>query len=589
MTTESGTRLYLRLLRHVKPYWRVFLASLLGIGVVAASEVALPVAMKPFLDGTFVDKNPLAMQWMPIGIVLVFVVRGVGSFVSNYAINWVGNKVVQDLRGKMFRRILQLPTSYFDQNMTGNLISKLTFDVTQVTWAATQIINVLVKDLLIVVGLLSWLLYLNWKLTLITFLMVPPIAFVVRYFNLRLRKTSHATQEAMGNINNVLQEAIECHKVIKIHGGKEYEDRRFFEATNRFRGHQMKQTVAASLNVPITQLLVAIATAVVIYQVTLQAAADRTTVGGFVSFLGSMLLLSAPLKRLTGVSEHLQRGLAAAASVFGLIDLETERDTGTQTLGRARGEIAFDNVSLRYEGAERDALSDIDLHVQPGETIALVGQSGSGKTSIANLLPRFYQPTAGRITLDGIDLNALTLASLRANIGIVSQDVSLFNDTIAANIAYGAHGEVTQAQIDEAARAAHALDFIQAMPEGMNTLIGENGARLSGGQRQRLAIARTLLKNAPVLILDEATSALDSESERHVQAGLETLMRGRTTLVIAHRLSTIETADRIVVMEGGRILETGSHAELLARGQAYARLHAMQFGHGQAADEVSLH
>lgn len=580
MNSATSTQIYFRLLGYVKPYWRVFLASILGIAVVAASEVVLPVAMKPFLDGTFVQKDPFAMKWMPIGVVCVFVLRGFGSFIGNYSINWVGNKVVQDLRGQMFRKILQLPTTYFDNNMTGNLISKVTFDVTQVTAAATQVVNVLVKDFLIVVGLLTWLFILNWKLTLITFVMVPPIAVVVRYFNVRLRRTSHASQEAMGDINNVLQEAVECHKVIKIHGGTDHEARRFFETTNRFRGHQMKQIVAASLNVPITQLMVAIATAVVIWQVTLQAAADRTTVGGFVSFIGAMLLLSAPLKRLTGVSEHLQRGLAAATSVFGLMDQGGERDTGTVTLGRARGELNFDKVTLRYDSAERASLHEVDLMVRPGETVALVGQSGSGKTSLVNLIPRFYQPTSGRITLDSVPLDTLSLHSLRANIGIVSQEVSLFNDTIAANIAYGAPESVSQAQITEAARAAHALDFINAMPEGMNTLVGENGVRLSGGQRQRLAIARTLLKNAPVLILDEATSALDSESERFVQAGLETLMQGRTTVVIAHRLSTIEKADRIVVMEGGRVVETGTHAELLAHGRIYAKLHALQFGDG---------
>ncbi|MSQ59272.1 MAG: lipid A export permease/ATP-binding protein MsbA [Betaproteobacteria bacterium] len=573
----TSAQLYLRLLGYVKPYWVEFAASIIGIALVAASEVVLPMAIKPFLDGTFVEKDPFLMKWIPIGIVGIFFLRGIGAFVGAFASAWVGNKVVLDLRAEMFRKILRLPTGFFDNSMTGNLISKITFDVTQVTNAATQVVNVLIKDFLILFGLMAWLLYLNWKLTLITFLMVPPIAIVVRVFNVRLRNMSRRSQEAMGDINNVLQEAIECHKVVKIFGGKDYESKRFFEASNRFRGFVMKQAAAGAANVPITQILVAIATAVVIYQVTLQASADRTTVGGFVSFIGAMLLLSAPLKRLAGVSEHLQRGLAASESVFGLIDQETEQDTGTIQLGRAQGALVFENVSLQYEQTEGEALSNINLQIQPGETIALVGQSGSGKTSLANLIPRFYQPSSGRILLDGHDLGQITLSSLRANVGLVSQDVSLFNDTIAANIAYGAQAGVSEAQIIEAAEAAHAMEFIRALPEGMNTLVGENGVRLSGGQRQRLAIARTLLKNAPVLILDEATSALDTESERAVQEGLETLMQGRTTIVIAHRLSTIEKADRIVVLDQGEIVETGTHAELVAREGVYSKLQSLQF------------
>jgi ATP-binding cassette, subfamily B, bacterial MsbA len=577
MKNMTSAQLYLRLLGYVKPYWVEFLASIIGIAIVAASEVVLPIAIKPFLDGTFVQKDPFLMMWIPIGIVGIFFIRGVGAFLGAYASAWVGNKVVLDLRGEMFRKILQLPTSFFDNNMTGNLISKITFDVTQVTTAATQVVNVLVKDFLTVFGLLGWLLYLNWKLTLITFLMGPPIAVVVRIFNVRLRNMSRRGQEAMGEINNVLQEAIECHKVVKIFGGRDYESKRFFNATNRFRGFIMKQAAAGALNVPITQLLVAIATAVVIYRVTLEASADQTTVGGFVSFIGAMLLISSPIKRLAGVSEHLQRGLAASESVFALIDQDAEKDSGTIELGRAKGDVVFENVSLQYEQAEGEALRNIDLRIHPGETVALVGQSGSGKTSFANLIPRFYQPSTGRITLDGHDIDQLTLSSLRANVGIVSQDVSLFNDTIANNIAYGAQAGVSEAQIIEAAEAAHAMEFIRALPEGMKTLVGENGVRLSGGQRQRLAIARTLLKNAPVLILDEATSALDTESERAVQEGLETLMQGRTTIVIAHRLSTIEKADRIIVLDRGEIVETGTHTELVAKEGVYSNLHSLQF------------
>ncbi len=581
MKNMTSAQLYLRLLGYVKPYWLEFAASIAGIALVAASEVVLPMAIKPFLDGTFVQKDPFLMKWIPIGIVGIFFVRGVGAFVGAYASAWVGNKVVLDLRGEMFRKILRLPTGFFDNSMTGNLISKVTFDVTQVTSAATQVVNVLIKDFLTVFGLLGWLLFLNWKLTLITFLMVPPIAIVVRIFNVRLRNMSRRSQEAMGEINNVLQEAIECLKVVKIFGGKDYESKRFFDASNRFRGFLMKQAAAGAANVPITQLLVAIATAVVIYQVTLQASADHTTVGGFVSFIGAMLLLSAPIKRLAGVSEHLQRGLAASESVFGLIDQEAEEDKGTIELGRTRGDLVFENVTLKYAQAEGEALSNINLHIHPGETVALVGQSGSGKTSFANLIPRFYQPSSGRILLDGHDIDQLRLSSLRANIGIVSQDVSLFNDTIAANIAYGAQAGVSQAQIIEAAEAAHAMEFIRGLPEGMNTLVGENGVRLSGGQRQRLAIARTLLKNAPVLILDEATSALDTESERAVQEGLEMLMKGRTTIVIAHRLSTIEKAERIIVLDRGEIIETGTHAELVATEGVYSKLHRLQFSEVQ--------
>ena len=583
MQQMTSIQLYFRLLRYVKPYLGVFALSILGMLISAATEVALPVAVKPSLDGTFVDKDPFLIKWVPVALVVIYFFRGVGAYIGTYASTWVGNKVVMDLRDIMFRRMLALPLGYFHDNTSGNLISRFTFDVGQVTSAATNVVTVLIKDSVTLVGLLAYLLYLDWKLTLLSLIMVPPIALAVRYFNIRLRNVSRATQKAMGDITQVLQETVECNKVVKIFGGQKYEAKRFAETSNRLRGFNMKLTAAAAANVPIVQVLAALAAAAVVYYATVQAQSDSTTVGSFVSFLAAMLMLTGPLKRLTGVAEHLQRGLAAAESVFALIDEEPEKDEGKEELERARGDIRFERVTFRYPRAEQPALLGVTLAIRPGETVALVGSSGGGKTTFANMVPRFFHPTSGRITIDGHDLEMLSLASLRRNIALVSQEVALFNDTVAANIAYGQTVGASRAAIERAAAAAHALDFIRAMPQGFDTLIGENGVRLSGGQRQRLAIARTILKDAPILILDEATSALDSESEKHVQAALERLMHGRTTIVIAHRLSTIEKADRIVVLDKGEVAEVGTHSELLARGGIYTRLYSIQFALGSIA------
>lgn len=579
----SSKQLYLRLLRYVLPYWRMFAISIAAMIIVAASEPAFPALLKPMLDGSFIKKDPTTMQMVPLLLVALFVGRGVANFVSSYCISWVANRLVMDLRAEMFRKLIYLPIPFYDHESSGNLVSKLSYDVSQVTAAATVAVTVLVRDSLTIIGLLAWLLYLNWKLTLIALVITPMIALITRLISRRLRSLNREAQRGMGDITHVLEETINCQKVIKVFGGQDYETTRFYDAINKMRRYNMKLAVAAGLNVPVVQIFAAIALATIVYLATLQSAANETTVGGFVSFITAMLMLLAPIKSLTGVNEALQRGLAAAESIFGLIDEKPEPDPGTREIGHAKGALEFRNVSFRYEKAAGNILENFTLSILPGETVALVGQSGSGKTTLANLIPQFYTLTSGQILLDGIDTQELKLASLRANIAMVSQDIILFNDTVAANIAYGGQSNAAETEIVAAAEAAHAMEFIREMPQGLQTFIGENGVRLSGGQRQRLAIARALLKNAPILILDEATSALDTESERHVQSALETLMRGRTTLVIAHRLSTIEKANKIVVMQKGRIVETGTHQELLAHDGAYAKLYRIQFALGGEA------
>ncbi len=576
---DLNTRaLYFRLLGYVRPYWKAVVLSLGATAILAATEPLFPALMKPLLDEGFIKSgsfgNPI---WIPLGIVGVFILRSIFSYFSSYGFSWVSNRVVTDIRDEMYQRLVRLPIAYFQKHGSSVPLTKIAYDVNGVAVAATNVVVTILRDGLSVVGLLGWLLWLNWQLTLVCFALIPAIAWSMRTFSWRMRRASRGSQEAVARMVEALQETSHCARVIKVFGGEAQEAGRFGQINNEVRRQGMRQAVASSATSPITHIFASIALAIVVYVALTQSASGSTSVGSFVSFITALLMLLAPLRRLADVSAPLQRGLASAESVFQLLDEAPEADPGQTRLGRAEGRITLEQVTFRYPGAERDALAGVSLDIAPGQTVALVGQSGGGKSTLAALVPRFYNPDSGCLRLDGHDLQELSLESLRRNIAYVSQDVLLFNDTVAANIAYGATADASREQIEAAAEAAHALDFIRALPEGFDTVIGENGNRLSGGQRQRLAIARALLKDAPVLILDEATSALDNESERAVQAALETLMQNRTTLVIAHRLSTIESADKIVVLAQGAIVEQGTHAELLAREGAYASLYRLQF------------
>jgi len=572
---SSERVLLARLFRYVRPHWRVFALGVVAMMLTGSTETALPAIMQHLLDDGFGGKgNPQLMWTAPLMIIGLFVGRGMFTFTMNYAMNEVSNSVLYDLRKQMFDRLVQMPVSYFSTHSAGTIIARLVNDVQNVTQSLASVLVIMVRDTCVILGLLGWLLYLNWQLTMIAFVLIPMVALAVGAFSRRMRRLSGEQLRYTGELTSVVGEAIHGNPVIKVYAGQEHERSRFAAASRQLQGFARRMTVASSLLVPITQVMAAVAVSLVIALALYQSQQDRTTVGGFVSFLTAMLMILNPLKHLADVNGQLQRAFAAADAVFHFIDEPIENDHGTQEIERAKGALRFEGVRFGYEGSTSLALKGIDLEIKAGETVALVGGSGGGKTTLANLLPRFYSVTDGRILLDDIPIESLKLESLRRQIAWVSQQVMLFNDTIANNVAYGSRRGASEADVRAALDAAYLTEFVASLPDGINTMIGDNGIRLSGGQRQRLSIARALLKNAPILVLDEATSALDNESERFVQAALDKLMHGQTTLIIVHRLSTIEKADRILVLDDGRIVESGTHAELIELGGLYARLHA---------------
>lgn len=573
----SALQLYRRLLGYVKPYWLVFTAVILSMLVYAASETAMAALMKPLMDGSFVEKDPLVIKWLPFALIGIFLVRGVANFLTTYGLGWIARNVIMTLRTEMFDRLLTLPASFYDKSTPGQLMSKLLYDVEQVADAATDAILVLVRDTLTIVGLLLWMIYLNGMLSLIILLTVPFIGLLVYKISTRFRRISKTIQDSMGDVSHSSSEIIEGHREVKTFGSQQYEAARFNKVNQLNRRQRMKKIATEAISQPIIELIAVIGLAVVIYLATLPQLLEQITVGTFISFITAMFMILTPLKRLTKLNSKLQAGIAAADSVFTMLDQQPEADLGQQTLPQVRGNIRYEQVCFQYDNTSSNVLNNISFEIKAGQTIAFVGHSGSGKTTLVSLLPRFYTPSSGRILLDGVDINSLRLAELRKNISLVNQQVILFNDTIANNICYGQPQQVAEEDIIAAAKAAHAWEFIQKLPLGLQTQVGQNGVLLSGGQRQRLAIARALLRDTPILVLDEATASLDSEAERHIQSALENLMHSRTTLVIAHRLSTIEKADCIVVMHNGHIVETGTHQQLLEKGQHYAELHRLQF------------
>lgn len=578
LENTSGFKIYRRLLRYVWPYWWAFTLGILGSTAFSGIDAYFIRFMKPLMDKGFVNRDLQFLKLLPFVIMGLFLLRGIASFIGRYFTSRVGRDVVETLRNTMFDHLLQLPASYYELSTTGQLLSKIIYNVDQIAEACTNAVTTAVQSFTYIVFLLIVMLRINWRLTLVYLVAAPIVTVLIRYTGKRMRRLSGKVQNYLGDVSRVSEEAIEGYQVVKIFGGQRYERQKFHKYNRHNRNQAMKIVITEALSTTVVLFIGAFILSFIIYLITSsKVSALHLSAGGFVAMVTAMLTIFKPIRDFTGVNNVIQKGLAGAQSVFALLDKPTEKDTTTEVLQDVKGEIEYRQVYFTYQTQAMPSLYDINFKILPGKVVALVGHSGGGKSTLVNLLPRFYDISAGEIRIDGKDISAVTLQSLRENIAIVSQHVTLFNDTIAHNIAYGSLDTVSLSNIENAATAANAMEFITKLPKGLDTIIGENGVLLSGGQRQRLAIARAILKNSPILILDEATSALDTESERYIQQSMRKLMRGRTTLVIAHRLSTIEDADKIMVMAQGKIIETGTHVELLAKKGTYTDLYNLQF------------
>ncbi|HID7482655.1 lipid A ABC transporter ATP-binding protein/permease MsbA [Morganella morganii] len=575
----STRQTFRRLWPTIAPFKTGIIVAAIALVINAGGDAFMLSLLKPLLDEGFGTADNDFLRIMPLIILGLMLLRGISSFVSGYCLSWVSGKVVMTMRRNLFRHMMGMPVSFFDQQSTGTLLSRITYDSEQVASSSSGALVTVVREGAYIIALFGLMFYNSWQLSLILIVIAPIVAFVIRRVSVRFREISKNMQSGMGQVSASAEQMLKGHKEVLIFGGQKVENERFDKVSNHMRRQGMKLVTASSIADPIIQIIASFALAFVLFAASFPEIKEALSAGSITVVFSSMIALMRPLKSLTNVNAQFQRGMAACQTLFVLLDMEQEKDTGTKVLKDAKGDVAFENVTFRYQGKENPALKNVSFTIPSGKTVALVGRSGSGKSTIANLITRFYEIESGHITIDGNDIRDYTLASLRSQVALVSQNVHLFNDTVANNIAYATEGKYTREQIEKAAEMAYAMDFINKMDKGLDTEIGENGVLLSGGQRQRIAIARALLRDAPILILDEATSALDTESERAIQAALDELQKNRTCLVIAHRLSTIEKADEILVVQDGEVQERGTHDELVKQPGIYAQLYNMQFGH----------